>query len=124
LRRAATAASSLLLARAEFAAVELTQAGADALRWLLAALAATALLTLTLVAVTATIVMALWERAGWYSMGILALIYVGATGFVVHRLRRTLHARRPVLEQTLAELAKDREALFGRAPDAGPVQRP
>ena len=124
LRRAARAGWSLLLTRAEFAAVELTQAGANALRWVLAALATAALATLTLAALTATIVLVLWERMGWYSIGILALIYAGLTGFAVHRLLRELYTRRPLLEQTLTELAKDREALFGHSPDAGADRRP
>jgi uncharacterized membrane protein YqjE len=124
MRRAARAASSLLLARAEFAAVELTQSGADALHWLLWALAATALLVLTLLAATAAIVLALWPQCGWYSLGFLTLLYAGVTGYVMLRLRRALHARPPLLAQTLAELAKDREALVGQAPAAGPEPKP
>jgi uncharacterized membrane protein YqjE len=112
--RAARAASSLLLARAEFAAVELTQTGIDALRWLLWALVATALLVLTLLAATATIVLALWDRLGWIPLGVLTLAYAIATGYLMVRLRRQLQARRPLLAQTLAELSKDRDALFTR----------
>ncbi|HEY4038044.1 MAG TPA: phage holin family protein [Burkholderiaceae bacterium] len=117
IRRAAMAASALLLARAEFAAVELTQTGVNALRWLLWALAATALMALTLIAATATIVLALWDRLGWVSLGLLTLAYAIVTVYLLVRLRRLLHARRPLLAQTLAELSKDRDALFGG--DAG-----
>ena len=124
LRRAARAASSLLLARAEFAAVELTQTGADALRWLLWALAATSMLALTLIAATATIVLALWDWLGWFSLGLLTLAYAIVTAYLLVRLRRELRSRRPLLAQTLAELSKDREALFGRGADAGPEPRP
>jgi uncharacterized membrane protein YqjE len=124
LRRAARAASSLLLARAEFAAVELTQTGADALRWLLWALAATSMLALTLIAATATIVLALWDWLGWISLGLLTLAYAIVTAYLFVRLRRELRSRRPLLAQTLAELSKDREALFGRGADAGPEPRP
>jgi uncharacterized membrane protein YqjE len=109
------AASALLLARAEFAAVELTQTGVNALRWLLWALAATALMALTLIAATATIVLALWDRLGWVSLGLLTLAYAIVTVYLLVRLRRLLHARRPLLAQTLAELSKDRDALFGDA---------
>ena len=112
IRRAARAASSLLLARAEFAAVELAQSGTDALHWLLWALGATALL-------------ALWPQCGWYSLGLLTLVYALITGYVVHRLRRALRARPPLLAQTLAELATDREALFGHhGPEAGAEPKP
>jgi uncharacterized membrane protein YqjE len=117
-RRVAKAASALLLARAEFAAVEFTQTSVDALRWLLWALVATALLVLTLLAATATIVVALWDWLGWVSLGLLTLAYAIATGYLMFRLRRQLQARRPLLAQTLAELSKDREALFGRDLDA------
>ncbi len=119
LRRAARAASSLLLARAEFAAVEVTQTGADALRWLLWALGATALTALTLIAATATIVLALWDRLGWWSLGLLTLAYAAVTGYLIVRLRRELRNRRPLLAQTLAELSKDREALFGHGAETG-----
>ncbi|HEV3018638.1 MAG TPA: phage holin family protein [Burkholderiaceae bacterium] len=124
LRRAARAASSLLLARAQFAAVELTQSGADALHWLLWALSATALLALTLIVATVTIVAVAWDRLGWYSLGVLTLIYAIATGYLFYRLRRALQARPPLLAQTLAELARDREAVFGPGPGAGPQPKP
>ena len=113
LGKAAKAASSLLLTRAEFAAVELTQNATDALRWILWALAATALLALTLIAATATIVALLWPWLGWIALGLLTLTYAIATAYLLYRLHRALQSRRPLLAQTLAELSKDREALFG-----------
>ena len=119
LYRAARAASSLLLARAEFAAVELTESGAEALRWLVWALVATALLVLTLIMATATMVLAFWDRLGWYLLFFLTLMYAIATAYLMVRLRRALRARRPLLAQTLAELSKDRAALFGQHTDAG-----
>ena len=123
LRRAARAGSSLLLARAEFAAVELTQTGADALRWLIWALATTALLVLTLIVATVTMVLVLWDRIGWWSLAFLTLGYATATGYLMVRLRRELRHRRPLFAQTLAELSKDREALFGHGADAGSEPR-
>lgn len=120
LRRAAKAASSLVLARAEFAALELTQTGADALRWLLWALAATAIGTLALLTLTATIVLVLWDRFGWYAVVFLSLLYAGTTGYLIHRLWRALQTRPPLLQQTLSELVKDREALFHAGHDASP----
>jgi uncharacterized membrane protein YqjE len=117
--RAARAASSLFLSRAEFASVELTQTGVDALRWLVWALVATALMVLTLIAATAAIVLALWDRLQWFSLGLLTLGYAIVTAYLIVRLRRALQARRPLLAQTLAELSKDRDALFGREADGG-----
>lgn len=124
LRRAARAAASLLLARAQFAAVELTETGADALRWLLWALCATALLALTLISATVAIVLAVWDRLGWYALGLLTLAYAAATLFLVIRLWRALNARPPLLAQTLAELSKDRAALFGAEADTEPEAKP
>jgi uncharacterized membrane protein YqjE len=121
--RAARAASSLLLARAQFAAVELTQTGADALRWLLWALGATALLALTLIVATATIVLALWPWLGWWSLAFLTLACASASGYLFYRLRQALSMRPPLLVQTLAEFHKDREALFGQGAGAGPEQK-
>jgi len=120
LRRAAKAASSLALARAEFAALELTQTGAEALRWLLWALAATAVGTLALLTLTVTIVLVLWDRFGWLTMAFLSLLYAGTTGYLIHRLWRALQTRPPLLQQTLSELVKDREALFRAGHDASP----
>lgn len=112
--RVVKAASALVLARAEFAAVELTQTGVDALRWLLWALVATSLMVLTLIAATVTIVLVLWDRVGWLSLAFLTLVYAIATTYLMVRLWRQLRARRPLLAQTLAELSKDRDALFGQ----------
>jgi uncharacterized membrane protein YqjE len=114
LRRVLRAAGSLLLARAELAVVELTASGAEAVQWLLSALVATALLTLTLVCVTACVVLALWDRAGWYSVVVVALVYAAVTAVAFHRLLRRLRDWPPVLAQTLSELSKDRDAVFGR----------
>jgi uncharacterized membrane protein YqjE len=124
LRRIAAAASSLLLARAEFAAGELTLAGARAVRWLVSVVLASALMMLALIALSATVVLALWERLGWYSLGILTLVYAGVAYWIVIRLLREIRASPPPLVQTFAELAKDREALFGREPTSGEGPRP
>ncbi len=112
----------MLLARAEFAAVELTQNASDALRWILWALAATALLALTLIAATATIVAVLWPWLGWIALALLTLAYAVVTAYLLYRLNRALHSRRPLLAQTLAELSKDRAALFGH--DGGTEAKP
>ena len=113
LRRAVAAACALLLARAEFAAAELAQAGANALGWFLTALLAGALMVLALVTLSATVVMALWDRFGWYSLGVLAVLYAGAACALLLRVLRQIRASPRLLSQTFDELAKDREVLFG-----------
>ncbi len=117
LRRAARALLSLVLARAEFASAELTLAVQDALRWLLAALGACVLAMLGLVALSAVLVVALWERCGWYTLAVLALLYCAATAILVLRLLRALAQARPLLAETIAELARDGAAIRrGAAP--------
>jgi uncharacterized membrane protein YqjE len=121
LRRAAAAAGSLLLARAEFAAVELTQAGTTAVRWMLTALVVATLVMGALIAIGAAVALALWERFGWYPVALLGLLYALSAWLLARRLLREMRTTPPVFAQTLAELARDREALFGRGPaDADP----
>jgi uncharacterized membrane protein YqjE len=116
LRRALAAACALLVARAEFAVAELAQASVTALGWLVSAVLAAVLAMLALLALTATVVMALWDRFGWYSMAALAVLYAGASIWMMLRLMRRIRTSAHPLAQTIAELAKDREALFGRRP--------
>jgi uncharacterized membrane protein YqjE len=115
LARALQSALSLLLARAEFAAVELSLARAQLVRWLLLALGASVLAMLGLIALSATLALLLWERLGWITVGVLAVVYcAGAAALVLRVLREAANAS-PLLEQTFVELAKDRAAVFGPA---------
>ena len=66
-----------------------------------------------------TIVLAVWDRLGWWSLAILTLAYAALTGYLIVRLRQELRNRRPLLAQTLAEVSKDREALFGHGAETG-----
>jgi uncharacterized membrane protein YqjE len=116
LRRAADAVIALLLARAEFASVELSIAVQGALRWLLMALASCVMGMLALIALSAAIVLGLWDRLGWYSVLLLALLYCAATVLLVQRLLAALARARPLLAQTFIELAKDRAALASLDP--------
>jgi len=49
-------------------------------------------------------------------------VYAGLACFIAMRLAREIRAAPPMLAQTFAELARDREALFGQ--DAGAGQEP
>lgn len=118
LGRAARAASALVLTRLEFAALELSQRGAEALRWLLWALVAMIGGMLTLFTLTATIALALWQRIGWYSVPVLCAGYAALTAFIVYRLWRALRRSPALLHETMAELAKDRESFFSAAESA------
>jgi len=113
LRRAAAAASALLAARAQFAIAELGLAASHAAAWLLMAMLVWLLALLSICALTAAVVLALWDRFGWYSAGVLGLLYAACAGWLALRLLRQIRASPKLLAQTFAELAKDREVLFG-----------
>lgn len=110
-RRLSAASLALLLSRAEFASVELAQARAQLMRWFMLAVAGALLAQLAVVAASAWLVVALWERAGWVTLAMLAAAFAAAGWWVLQRLQREIRAAPPLLEQTLQELAKDRDAL-------------
>ncbi len=118
-RRLSAASVSLLLSRAEFATLELAQARAQLMRWVLLALLATLLALLALLAASTLLVLALWERFGWISLLAVGIAYALAAVFVLRRLDREIAAAPPLLAQTLQEVARDRDALFGRDRDGG-----
>lgn len=115
LRRAGRSALALLLTRVEFAGVELSLAREQAQRWFLVALAAGVLGLLGLASLSAMIVLALWDRFGWYSAATLAVVYCGGAIMLAARLLHRLASAPPLLSQTLSELARDLDALRGAA---------
>lgn len=118
-RRLSAASFSLLLSRAEFATLELAQARAQLMRWLLLALVATMLALLALVAASTLLVFALWERFGWITLLAVGVAHALGAVLVLRRLDREIAAAPPLLAQTLQEVARDRDALFGRERDGG-----
>ncbi len=107
------AAFGLLLTRAESATIELGQARALALRWFALALAAGLLALLALTAASAALTLALWPWLGWITPLALAAIYAAAAWRLAAQVRREVERAPPLLAETLQELAKDRDALFG-----------
>jgi uncharacterized membrane protein YqjE len=120
LRRLSAASVNLLLSRAEFASVELAQARAQLMRWLLLALAALLLALLGLLAATALLVALLWPALGWMSLLLPAIVYLAGAVFVFQRLQREVQDAPPLLSDTLQELAKDRDAFRGAVGAADP----
>lgn len=118
-RRLSASSLNLLLTRAQFASVELAQSRAQIMRWLGLALIGAVLALLALIAVSALLVMVLWDRSGPWTLLVLAALYEVAGYFVVLRLQRDLREAPPLLAETLAELAKDRDAILGRAEGGG-----
>ncbi len=122
LRRLSAASVNLLLSRAEFASVELAQARAQLMHWLLLALGALLLALLGLLAATALFVALLWPVLGWVSLLLPAIAYLLGAVWVFLRLQREIEDAPPLLSDTLQELAKDRDAFRGMAvgaPDPG-----
>jgi uncharacterized membrane protein YqjE len=111
LRRLARAGAALLVARAEFASVELALARAQLMRWLLLALLALLLGLLGLLSLTALVVLMLWPVLGWGALPLVAVGYIGAGALVVRRLLNDLDTAPPLLQETLQELKRDRAAL-------------
>jgi uncharacterized membrane protein YqjE len=113
-RRLSAASLTLLLSRAEFATIELAQARAQFVRWFGLALAGGLLALLAVVTASAWFVVALWERAGWITLVVLAVGYGFGAWYVLRRLQHEIRETPPLLSQTLQELAKDRDALTKR----------
>lgn len=115
LRRLSASSLNLLLTRAQFASVELAQSRAQLMRWLGLALMVAVAALLALLAFSALLVILLWERAGPLTLAVLVFVYA-ACGFIVwQRLQRELRDAPPLLSDTLAELALDRDAFLSRA---------
>lgn len=123
LRRLGATTSKLLLSRAEFASLELAEARAQLVRWLVLALLTTALLVLALIAASALFVVLLWPTLGWIALAIVLLAYALAALVLWLRLRREIAEAPPPLSETLRQLAQDREAFARRddRPSAEPA---
>jgi uncharacterized membrane protein YqjE len=123
-RRLSASSLNLLLTRAQFASVELAQSRAQLMRWLGLALGGAVLALLALIAGSAVLVILLWERAGPLTLLGLTVVYAAVAYAVVRRLQNEMHEAPPLLAETLAELAKDRDALVGRSASDGESPSP
>ncbi len=113
-RRLTAASVNLLLSRAEFASVELAQARAQLMHWLLLALGTLLLALLGLLAATALVAIVLWPVLGWVALLLPALAYLFGAVLVFRHLQREIASAPPLLSETLQELAKDRDAFRGQ----------
>ncbi|MGE5337837.1 MAG: phage holin family protein [Gemmatimonadota bacterium] len=117
-RRLSASTVNLLLTRAQFASVELAQSRAQLMRWVGLALIGAVLALLALMALSAFLLIVFWDAAGPWSLLVLTVLYAVVGFLVVRRLQRELHYAPPLLSETLAELAQDRDAILGRAAGA------
>jgi len=121
LRRIADRGSALAMLRLELAGVELAQARAQFVRWIAMALAIAAFGLLAVGCLSALLVVVAGERYVVAVLGSLALAYAAAVLMLALRLRAEIEAAPALLEATLEELRKDREALTALRPPAPPA---
>jgi uncharacterized membrane protein YqjE len=118
-RRLTSATVALLVARAEFASLELAQTRDQLLRWVVLALFGAVLALLALIAGSALLTVVLWPHWGWITLAVLFAIYALGALWLLRGLSKEIDAAPPVLAQTLRELSVDRDALraAGRGDD-------
>lgn len=112
-RRLSDSVLALVQHRLELFAVELQLEKVRALDVLVRAAALVILGLLTLVAGTATLVVALWDTSPVLVLALVTLCYGAGAAGVAFSLRRRLHAGPKPFSGTLEELRKDR-ACFGK----------
>jgi uncharacterized membrane protein YqjE len=112
-RRLSASSLNLLLTRAQGASVELALVRAQLLRWAGLALTVAGLWLLASMAASALLVIVLWNWAGPVTLVVLAVGYAVAAFAMGRRLRREIESAPPLLADTLAEIAKDRDAILG-----------
>lgn len=113
LRRLADSILALVQHRLELFAVELQEEKVRVLDVLVRAAALVVLGLLTLVAGTATLVVALWNTSPVLVLALVTLIYGAGAAALALSIRRRLHAGPKPFAGTLEELRKDR-ACFGK----------
>jgi uncharacterized membrane protein YqjE len=114
-RRLASAAVALMVARAEFASLELAQTREQLLRWVVLALFGAVFALLALIAGSALLTVVLWPRWGWITLAVLTAAYALGALWLLRSLSKEVAAAPPVLSQTLRELSADRDALRAAA---------
>ena len=113
---AGTLAGSLLKlfgVRVSYAVLELAEARDAMLQVLLLGVAALGAAALALVSLSALLVVLLWEALGGWVLLILFGAYAVAAALLLRRASRIVAEGQLGLPVTLAELQKDRAAIFG-----------
>ena len=105
-------AVGLFQARLSLALIELAEARDAFITVFVLAIAAIVAGSLTLIAVSAWIIVLLWEPLGGWIILILALIYAMLSVLLGRAAIRLIRGGRLGLPQTMAELRQDRDALM------------
>ncbi len=105
-------AAGLLGARLSLALLEIGEARDAFITVLVLAIAALVTASLTLIAVSALVIVLAWDAMGWWVILFLAMVYAGLSWLLWRAARSIILAGRLGLPQTMAELRQDRDALF------------
>ncbi len=105
----------LLGTRVSYAVLELADARDALLRVLLLGAAALGAAALALVSLSALLVVWFWPVLGWGILLILFVVYAVAAILLLQRALRIVAEGRLGLPETMAELQKDRAAIFSDA---------
>lgn len=113
LRSLGTTFLSLVGARVELAVTEFREEGERRKEMLVVAVAAGVFLTLGALLLALFIVIVFWDEHRVAAAAAVTLAYLGIGGYMVLRLKRLVRESPPPFEATLAEFAKDAEAMRG-----------
>lgn len=113
LRQLASISLSALVTRGELASLELTEERERAARWLAMAMLAAVLLLAALIVAALWVVSLFWDSHRAAAFVVVALVYAGTGIAIAAWLAARLRNAPPLLEATLAELKRDRDALRG-----------
>ena len=105
-------AAGLLQARLSLALIELGEARDAFITVVLLAIAALVMTSLALIAVSALVIMLLWDAMGLWIIVVVAVFYAVLGGWLLRSAIRLISEGRVGLPSTMAELRQDRDALF------------
>ena len=109
--------------RFELIGIEIAEEKERLVALLVTAIAAVFAFCFAMLLLTLLVVAAFWDNR-LAALGVCALVYAAAGAWLGLRLRAQLVSRPPMFATTIAELAKDRDALrdnLGRPPDVPPL---
>jgi uncharacterized membrane protein YqjE len=121
MRKAAATALSIAQSRLELATLELSVTLRQVIAAALLGLAGAMLMVFGFVALSAAVVVLLWDYLGVGGLFLLGLLYFGVGVGLAIKVRNDLRAQAPLLQATNAELHRDATMLRGHSSHAAPV---
>lgn len=111
LKKLAGTVVSMLQTRLELASVELAEEKERLLGTAFLGMLAVSLIGLSIMTLTALVVILCWDTYRWQSLAVMAALYALGAAACLWKVRLLLRNAPPLFEATLAELDKDREIL-------------